>query len=45
MEYIIDIYNLLPEEITDYYMINYVNPHIIRELGLEKWGITITPFF
>ncbi len=31
-------------EVTDYCMESYVNPHIIREEGLEKWSITITPF-
>ncbi len=31
-------------EVTDYYMENYVNPHIIREEGLEKWSIVITPY-
>lgn len=29
--------------ISDDYMDTYVNPHIIREEGLEKWSIVITP--
>lgn len=31
-------------QITDYYMENFVSPHIIREEGLEKWSIVITPW-
>lgn len=31
-------------EITDYHMDKFVNPHIIRESGLEKWSIVITPW-
>ncbi len=31
-------------EISDYYMEKHVNPQIIREEGLEKWSIVITPY-
>lgn len=31
-------------QVTDYYMENYVDPHLIREAGLEKWSIVITPY-
>lgn len=31
-------------KVTDYDMDNNVNPHIIREEGLEKWSIIITPW-
>lgn len=30
--------------VTDYEIENKINPHIIREKGLEKWSIIITPF-
>lgn len=31
-------------KISKYKMENYVNKHIIRDEGLEKWSIFITPF-
>lgn len=31
-------------KISKYEMENYVNKHIIRDKGLEKWSIFITPF-
>lgn len=31
-------------KISDYEMENYVNKHIIRDKGLEKWSLYITPF-
>lgn len=31
-------------EVSDYYMDRFVNPNIIREEGIEKWSIIITPW-
>ena len=31
-------------KISDYEMENYVNKHIIRDEGIEKWSLFITPF-
>ena len=31
-------------KISDYEMETNINPHIIREEGLEKWSLTITPY-
>ena len=31
-------------KISDYEMETQINPHIIREEGLEKWSLIITPY-
>ena len=31
-------------KISDYEMETKINPHIIREEGLEKWSLVITPY-
>ena len=31
-------------KISDYEIETKINPHIIREEGLEKWSVVITPY-
>lgn len=31
-------------KVSDYEMETEINPHIIREIGLEKWSLVITPY-